>query len=159
MNTEKELFWIDLKTRLCPPPGMYYTIHTTTMQHASEFGLPFNTLEQRITAEGLFVPSNYSVLTLQLSIDWVRPGKMSDFIFYTYTKPTEEPNVDRDCASLGFPLRDPILNTDSSFVPSFIRRKFPKCNNFVVAPAHDLRALISWPKNGMRFEIIQFIKS
>jgi hypothetical protein len=158
MSKETALFWNDLRERLCPPAGNYLVFHSIWSNHAIKTGKTLDYLTQSIINNGLFAPKDYSVITLKFESTWTMAGEVVDFIFYSFSKPTDETGADRDSATQGFTLRDPVLNADFSIVPEFVRRLFPEEKNFVYVPPADLCGVMTWHDSGLRFDLEKKIK-
>jgi len=151
----RERFWDQVK-EIAPPPCVDYVIHTINSRVSKNVGMSAENMAEMIQSIGLFVPVNYSMLTLKFDRDWVTDdaGKIVDLVFLTETKPTsEDEGVIRDSASYGFPLRDPVGEVlEAEKVPQLIKNIFPDRERFFRVPPEHLKAIAVWDREE-RFEI------
>lgn len=144
MTIETGCFWTDLRKKFSPPAGEYHVVHSISQQQAQRLGLSLQELGQSIYNHGVFAPKDYSVISLSLDGGWVDQGSITDFIFFTHSKPTDKIDAQRHRAMYGFAMRDPVKQADAASIPDCVRRAFSDREEFVVVPSEHLQAVIVW---------------
>lgn len=154
--SETHPFWGSALERIKAPPARSYVFHTLNPESADKIGCSVAQLASFVSANGLFAPKDYSVLTLRFGMDWVKNVNghpPTDFIYYTPSVPTSESQgIIRDSLVHGLPMRDPVL--EAAEVPETVRLLFPDASEFVRVPPEDLQTIIRWESTAQRGDFV-----